>query len=128
MFHRLWNLFPYGTHTAQFYLSRSPAASIYRRCICLRCLSFSVEHISYSTSHHCSKGKQSRIEKTEEDEWIHQLLCQLSQVDRKVVICCKRNLMEIPDSFAILPQILQMFWLILRAIMTVTVHINTDDV
>lgn len=36
--------------------------------------------------------------------------------------------MEIPDSFAILPQILQMFWLILRAIMTVTVHINTDDV
>lgn len=36
--------------------------------------------------------------------------------------------MEIPDSFAILPQILQMFWLILLAIMTVTVHINTDDV
>lgn len=36
--------------------------------------------------------------------------------------------MEIPDSYAILPQILQMFWIILSAIMTETVHMNADDV
>lgn len=36
--------------------------------------------------------------------------------------------MEIPDSYAILPRILQMFWIILSAIMTGTVHMNAADV
>lgn len=36
--------------------------------------------------------------------------------------------MEIPDSFAILPQILQMFWIILCVVMTGTADMNADDV
>lgn len=35
--------------------------------------------------------------------------------------------MEIPDSYVILPQVLQMFWIILSAIMTGTVHMKADD-
>lgn len=36
--------------------------------------------------------------------------------------------MEIHDSFTILPQVLQMFWIILDVIMTGNAHMNVDDI
>lgn len=48
--------------------------------------------------------------------------------DRKEVVHCNRNLMEIPDSFTVLPQALQMFWTILHVIITGKAQTNVDDI